>query len=142
MSKDFRPADTTLTREAYLRLMAKRTRPIEEPYIPNGRAARWRDEQAVTSSSALDAVLDDIEDKAEARRRLAQRLAQLPEWRDDTPAPATSGQGFIGADGLVHGTRGGYVRHKRRGEPKCVPCWDAARATTAERRAKTKEATE
>lgn len=59
---------------------------------------------------------------------LAPRERQAIILGMPTPPPKRQGRP------LTHGTRAGYERHKRNGEPACTPCHDANALYHAERR--------
>jgi hypothetical protein len=59
----------TLTRDQYLALMEGRTRTLDEPYLSNAKALKWRNEQAAHVGSPIDATVTLAQQVADARQQ-------------------------------------------------------------------------
>jgi hypothetical protein len=69
MSGDFASTSGTLTRDQYLAIMEGRTRTLDEPYLSNAKALKWRNEQAAHVGSPIDATVTLAQQVADARQQ-------------------------------------------------------------------------
>jgi hypothetical protein len=58
-----------LTRDQYLAIMEGRTRTLNEPYMSNAKALKWRNEQAGQVGSPIDATVTLAQRVADARKQ-------------------------------------------------------------------------